>query len=71
LDRSLAELGEYPEIVPVRYDVSRELRGRLIEQYVIVYRVEKDVIDVKRILHREGRSTRGHEVGAGSLIRRA
>ena len=34
LDRALEQLGEYPEIGPMRLDLPREFRGRLVEREI-------------------------------------
>lgn len=51
LDRAIAELGEYPEIGPVRYNRPLGYRTRRVEQHIIYYRITPNTIYVSRILH--------------------
>jgi toxin ParE1/3/4 len=51
LERAFVELAEFPMLGRVRSDLPRGYRSRLVEEYVIYYRVEGDTIFVSRIAH--------------------
>jgi toxin ParE1/3/4 len=58
LDRTLAELGDYPEIGRPRTDIHSGYRSRSVGQHVIFYRIESSAIRVIRILHAKQDPTR-------------
>ncbi len=44
-------LAQFPEIGRGRPEIAPNLRGTLVQPYVIFYRIEDDVVQILRILH--------------------
>jgi toxin ParE1/3/4 len=51
IDRALNDLVQFPELGHVRDDLRPGLLARVVQQHVIYYRIESDLIRVERILH--------------------
>jgi toxin ParE1/3/4 len=51
LDKKIALLADHPLLGPARPDIARDLRYLVAKNYLILYRVLPDVVEVVRVLH--------------------
>lgn len=51
LDARMQLLADHPLLGPARPDIARDLRYLVSENYLILYRVLDDVVDIVRVLH--------------------
>jgi toxin ParE1/3/4 len=51
IDRSLRQIGDYPEIGHAREDLPSAYRTFRIGEHIIVYKIRNDTVYVSRILH--------------------
>lgn len=46
-----AGLADFPEIGPAREDIGRRVRVLTVGNYVVLYRTNKDRVDIVRVVH--------------------
>lgn len=51
LNQSIESLRTYPELGPVREDLPSDIRGLVVGQHILFYRLEADTIRILRVLH--------------------
>ena len=51
LDARINRLAEHPFLGPARPDIRRDLRYLVCDNYLVLYRVLDDVVEVVRVLH--------------------
>jgi toxin ParE1/3/4 len=51
LDERMQLLADHPLLGPARPDIARDLRYLVSENYLILYRVLPDVVEIVRVLH--------------------
>jgi plasmid stabilization system protein ParE len=49
--RAIEEIQTFPDGAPMRHDIRRGHRGKLVGEHIIVYQVSGEMVIVKRILH--------------------
>jgi toxin ParE1/3/4 len=51
LTSEIRQLGDYPRLGPVRTELGYARRSKVVDPYVIYYRIEDHVVRVIRVLH--------------------
>ncbi len=51
LEASVARLVDYPQSGPARPEIGVNVRSIVIGQYILLYRVEPETIDIIRVIH--------------------
>jgi toxin ParE1/3/4 len=51
LDGRINRLAEHPLLGPARPDIARDLRYLVFDNYLVLYRVLDDAVEVVRVLH--------------------
>lgn len=51
LDKKMALLAEHPFLGPARPDIAPDLRYLVSDNFVVLYRVLPDVVEIVRVLH--------------------